>query len=118
LSNPADTTEVSLIFANVTEQDILLRNELDALVYLFPNFKVYYTLDKPPKGWTGGTGFVNKNMIQTHLPSPGPDTLVLVCGPKGMVEMVSGPKGAKDAQGELGGLLKELGYTESMTYKF
>ena len=118
LSNPADSTEVSFIFANVTEKDILLREELDALSYLFPNFKVYYTLDKPPQGWKGGSGFVSKEMIKAHLPPPGPDSLVLVCGPKGMVEMVAGPKGSKDSQGDLSGLLAELGYEASQVYKF
>jgi len=34
LSNPEDRTEISLIFANVSEDDILLRDELDALAYL------------------------------------------------------------------------------------
>jgi len=118
LSNPADSTEVSLVFANVSESDILLRNELDALAYLFPNFNVFYTLDKPPKGWTGGTGFVSKDMVQKHMPPPGPDHMVLVCGPKGMVDMVSGPKANKDAQGPLTGLLAECGYTADMVYKF
>jgi len=31
LDNPADTTQVSLVFANVTEEDIMLRKELDGL---------------------------------------------------------------------------------------
>ena len=118
LSNPEDMTQVSLVFANVTEADILLREELDALAYLYPNFKVFYTLDKPPRGWTGGSGFVSKDMIRAHLPPPGPDNLVLVCGPKGMVELVSGPKGPKDTQGELTGLLAELGFDASQVYKF
>jgi cytochrome-b5 reductase len=118
LSNPEDLTQVSLIFANVTEQDILLKAELDTLSYLYPAFKVYYTLDKPPKGWTLGTGFVSKDMISKHLPPPSDDMLICVCGPKPMVELLSGLKGAKDTQGELQGLLKELGYTENQVYKF
>jgi cytochrome-b5 reductase len=56
LSNPEDATEVSLVFANVSESDILLRDELDALQYLYPNFKIFYTLDKPPRGWKFGAG--------------------------------------------------------------
>lgn len=34
LSNPDDRTQVSLVFANISEEDILLRDELDALAYL------------------------------------------------------------------------------------
>lgn len=118
LSNPEDHTEVSLLFANVTESDILLRSELDALAYLYPNFKVYYTLDKPPSGWKGGKGFVSLDMVQKLMPRPSEDCLILVCGPKGMIEHVCGPKEQKDQQGPLLGLLKAAGYLESQVYKF
>ena len=118
LSNPEDRTELSLIFANVSESDILLRAELDALAYLYPNFRVYYTLDKPPSGWTGGVGFVSEEMIRKKMPPPSDDHLILVCGPKGLLEHVSGPKEQKDSQGPLLGLLRNLGYTELQVYKF
>jgi cytochrome-b5 reductase len=118
LSNPEDHTEISLVFANVTESDILLRAELDAMAYLYPNFKVYYTLDKPPNGWTGGKGFVSTDMIKMRMPLPSEDSMILVCGPKGMLEHVCGPKEQKDSQGPLLGLLKEAGYQESQVYKF
>ena len=35
-----------------------------------------------------------------------------------MMEAVSGAKGPKGVQGEVGGLLKALGYSEDMVYKF
>ncbi|CAK9012813.1 NADH-cytochrome b5 reductase-like protein (B5R), partial [Durusdinium trenchii] len=115
LSNPQDHTEIHLVFANVTEDDILLRDELDALQYLYPAFHVYYTLDKPPSGWTMGAGFVSADIIKAHLPSPEDDCLLLVCGPKGLVAHVAGDKGPKNSQGDLGGLLKQLGFApESM----
>jgi cytochrome-b5 reductase len=106
------------VFANVAEEDILLRDELEALQYLHPNFNVYYTLDKPPAGWKQGKGFVSPEMIKAILPEPSEQSLVLVCGPKGLMEHVSGNKGPKNTQGEVGGLLKELGYTSEMVYKF
>lgn len=47
LSNPADTTKVSLIFANVSENDILCRDKIDALAAKHPDqFKAYYVVDK------------------------------------------------------------------------
>ncbi|GBG87895.1 hypothetical protein CBR_g46195 [Chara braunii] len=36
---PEDTTQVSLVFANVSESDILLRKELDCLSFSHPNVK-------------------------------------------------------------------------------
>lgn len=40
LINPDDKTEVSLIFANNTEDDIILRNHIDNLAKKHSNFKV------------------------------------------------------------------------------
>jgi len=42
-TNPKDKTEVSLIFANITQADILLRKELDEFAKN-PRFKVFYVL--------------------------------------------------------------------------
>lgn len=49
MKNPEDRTQVSLIFANVTEEDILLRSTLEDLAAKHPDrFKLHYTLDKVP----------------------------------------------------------------------
>lgn len=45
LRNPADKTKFSLIYANNNEEDILLKDELDALAKKHPGrFSVYYVL--------------------------------------------------------------------------
>lgn len=86
LKNSADKTKLSLIYANVNEEDILLKKELDALAAANPGqFKVYYVLNNPPQGWTGGVGFVSKDMIQTHLPASTTPSKVLMCGPPPMI---------------------------------
>ncbi|KAL1920252.1 uncharacterized protein VTP21DRAFT_1398 [Calcarisporiella thermophila] len=89
LKNPADTTQVSLIFANVTEADILLRAELDELASKHDQFRVYYTLNEPPEGWTGGVGFISEEMIRERCPAPAEDIKILVCGPPPMVSAMS-----------------------------
>lgn len=118
LKNPDDNTQVSLIYANVSPDDILLKQKLDILAANHPNFKVFYTVDNPSKDWRGGVGYVSKDMALKGLPAPGNDTLVLVCGPPGMMNNVSGGKAKDWTQGEVSGILKELGYTEEMVYKF
>jgi cytochrome-b5 reductase len=82
---PQDTTKVDLIFANVNPDDILLKEQLDALDKEDPNFSVYYVLNNPPEGWKGGVGFVTADMIKEKLPPPGPDMKILICGPPPMV---------------------------------
>ncbi|KAK3029093.1 hypothetical protein RJ639_039237 [Escallonia herrerae] len=108
---------VSLLYANVTPDDILLKQKLDALAASHPNLKVFYTVDNPSETWRGGTGYISKDMAVKGLPSPSDDTLILVCGPPGMMKHISGDKENR-SQGELTGILKELGYTAEMVYKF
>lgn len=62
-----DTTEINLIFANVNPDDILLQKELDQLAAEDDKFSVYYVLNNPPEGWTGGVGFVTGDMIKVCL---------------------------------------------------
>ncbi|EGO03701.1 hypothetical protein SERLA73DRAFT_45789, partial [Serpula lacrymans var. lacrymans S7.3] len=86
LKNPLDRTTLSLIYANVNEEDILLKAELDALAQAHPKrFKVFYVLNNPPAGWTGGVGFVSKEQIEKHMPPAADDIKVLMCGPPPMM---------------------------------
>jgi cytochrome-b5 reductase len=92
-----DTTEVSLLYANRTEQDILLREELDMFARRYPkNFKVYYLLDQPSANWKFGSGYVTRELMKEKLPSPSVDSKVFLCGPPGMV------KASKNALVDLG----------------
>lgn len=58
-----DKTQIDLIFANVTEKDILLKDDLDTLAREDDGFRVHYVLNEPPEGWTGGVGFVTPDMM-------------------------------------------------------
>lgn len=62
-----DTTKVDLIFANVNPEDILLKDQLEELEKEDDGFRVYYVLNNPPEGWTGGVGFVTPDMIKVSL---------------------------------------------------
>ncbi|KAJ4846950.1 NADH-cytochrome b-5 reductase-like protein [Turnera subulata] len=118
LKNPDDKTQVSLVYANVSPDDILLKQKLDYLAVSHPNLKIFYTVDNPTSSWKGGVGYISKDMVVKGLPHPGDDTLILVCGPPGMMKHISGDKAKDYSQGELTGILKDLGYTEKMVYKF
>ncbi|KAJ3113528.1 hypothetical protein HDU96_003310 [Phlyctochytrium bullatum] len=118
LSNPEDKTKVTFLFANVTEEDIIMRDYLDGLAKKHPKqFKVYYALSSPPPKWTQGSGFVSEKMIQDLMPKPGAGK-VFVCGPEPMMAHVSGSKAKDYTQGEVGGLLKKLGYSKDDVFKF
>ena len=108
-----DKTEVDLIFANVTKEDILLREDLDSLTKADSGIRVHYVLDNPPEGWTGGVGYVTPDMItvrnpnhlpelhtnemlQKWLPKPADDVKILLCGPP---PMISGLKKSTESLG-------------------
>lgn len=118
-NNPEDKTKVTLVFGNIAEEDILLKREFEELENTYPRrFKAFYTLDKPPESWPYGKGFIDKNLLKTVLPEPKEENIkVFVCGPPGLYKAVSGPKDGMK-QGDVGGVLKELGYSQEQIYKF
>lgn len=65
--------------------------------------QVHYTVDKLGEGkgdsWKGGIGYVTKDMAADHIPPPGNDTLILVCGPPPMYKAISGEKAKDKSQG-------------------
>lgn len=104
------TTTASLLFANQTEDDILVRKELEELAKEYPDrFKLHYTLDRPPADWKYSTGFVNKEMIEKYVLKAGADdgsTQVLMCGPPPMLKFACIPA------------LDELNMGESKRFSF
>lgn len=106
LENPNDKTKVHLIYANVTSEDILLKEELDSMAEEYPDrFKIFYVLNQPPEVWNGGVGFVSQEMIKTHCPAPAEDIQILRCGPPPMNKAMAAH-------------LEELGYTREMQFQF
>ncbi|KAJ5106371.1 hypothetical protein N7456_003046 [Penicillium angulare] len=118
--NPDDRTKVTLVFGNVKEEDILLKKELEELENTYPQrFRAFYVLDQPPKDWAGGKGFITKELLKTVLPEPKEENVKLfVCGPPGLYKAISGAKVSPQDQGELSGVLSELGYNKDQVFKF
>jgi cytochrome-b5 reductase len=107
---PNSSVTVSLLYANQSEDDILVREELEGALSTFGGrFKLHYTVDRPPEGgWKYSTGFITKEMIQTHLPAPASDgsTQILMCGPPPMVKFACIPN------------LEALGFKKTDYYVF
>ena len=101
LPNPENKTKFKLIFANVSEKDILLKEELDALKKKYPQtFDVVYTVNTAGPGWNGGrydaildrsaadaslegpVGYVSTDLIKKNIapPSLNNKVKVFVCG--------------------------------------
>ena len=83
---------VTLIFANKTESDILLRKELETFASGDSKFKLYFSVDNPqqPETWDGFVGFLDEEKISKTLPAEEEikNTLFLSCGPPRMCNLV------------------------------
>jgi nitrate reductase (NAD(P)H) len=87
LKDPEDRTEMKLIFGNQTQDDILLREDLDMLAK-DDRFSVHHVLSRHPEPtWTGGScGMVCRELVEKHLFPASESTLALLCGPPPMLE--------------------------------
>jgi len=105
--DPSDTTCLSLLYANQTEDDILLRAELEEVAAEHPDrFKLWYTVDRPAEGWAYSSGFISADMIQQALFPPSEDNLVLLCGPPPMINFACTPN------------LDKLGYSQGGRFSY
>lgn len=123
LSDPTDKTRITLLFANVSPPDVLMKGELDALASKHPDrFKVRYTVDKQADKWTGLTGHVTKEMVsKVGFPTASEeDVTVFVCGPPGFMKAVSGDKAPDRSQGEVdpSSVFGQLGFSKEKVFKF
>ncbi|KAJ2159719.1 hypothetical protein IW145_003915, partial [Coemansia sp. RSA 521] len=121
LDDPKDKTKLTLMYANKSEDDIILRSLLDSYAEKYPKqFRVVYTVDKASTpDWKGEVGYVTKDMVQKYFPAASKDNvMMMVCGPMPMMKSVSGPKLPDFSQGEVDGIFKELGYKSDQVFKF
>jgi len=107
LKRPGDNTQLALLYANQSEEDILLRDELDVLAAKHQEqFKVWYTIDRATDSWKFSVGFVNDKMIQDNLFPPSPDTLTVMCGPPPMINFACLPS------------LEKLNYEKDLNFAY
>jgi len=106
--NPDDNTKMHLIFANQSESDILLREELEEFQKNYPEkLELWFTIDKSVQpDWKYDVGFVNEDMLAKHMPKPSDETLVLMCGPPPMINFACVPN------------LEKLGFTSEMRFSY
>ncbi|KAK3030292.1 hypothetical protein RJ639_038385 [Escallonia herrerae] len=93
LKDEDDHTEMSIVYANRTEDDILLKDELDAWAEKYKDrVKVWYVVGEALReGWKYSVGFITESIMREHLPESSADTLALACGPPPMIQFAVNP---------------------------
>lgn len=107
LKDTEDPTTISLLYANQSQEDILLRAEIDKLAADHPGrLKVYYVLSQASEDWKQGRGYITKDMMKERLFPADSETLGLLCGPPGLLDNVCVPG------------LEEMGYSKETIVLF
>lgn len=117
LGNSDDRTQVSMLYGNKQQDDILAKQTLDAWTKSHGDrFSVTHVLSREPNStsWKGQRGRIGQELIKLHLPAPSENCMIFICGPPAMYDTFSGPRGDK----KLTGLLADMGYTADQVYKF
>ncbi|KJK76320.1 hypothetical protein H634G_08380 [Metarhizium anisopliae BRIP 53293] len=87
IMTPQDKTKISLIDANKTEGDILMRDELDQFQQESRDkLRVTHILSHPSDKWNGLRGHVDEVKIKDNLFPPSDDSVALLCGPPTMIQ--------------------------------
>jgi ferredoxin-NADP reductase len=84
-------TPALLIYSSRSLEDIIYRDELDAMVGRDANLRVVPALTRQqPKAWTGHRGRIDRATLAAHCFPPAQRPAIYVCGPTTFVESISG----------------------------
>ncbi len=77
--------KITLLYGNRSENDIVFREEFEALEKQNPNLKVVFTVNEATSGWKGAIGFINTELVKKEIPDY-EENVFYTCGPPAMVE--------------------------------
>ncbi|KAG4421148.1 hypothetical protein IFR04_005668 [Cadophora malorum] len=116
LSNPADQTQITLVFGVNSDADVLFQKEFEELEGNYGDrFKAVYTVSRPGEGSPFRKGYVTKELLEQVTGLAGEESKVFVCGPPAMEKALLG--GSSSRRGK-GGVLEELGYRKEQVHQF
>lgn len=86
LADRNDTRPLLLFFANKDWESVIFRQEIEQLQNRL-DLTLVHVLEKPPAGWTGESGYLNRRILETHLPKDWKPNVweVFICGPEPMM---------------------------------
>lgn len=79
-ANSRSRPEITLLYGNRRQDDIIFKQRLENLAATYPALKIIHVLSKPARGWQGERGRITAD----HLLENGtgsPDTHFFLCGP-------------------------------------
>jgi nitrate reductase (NAD(P)H) len=94
LKDPEGQTRCLVLDGNRLEEDILCKEDMDALVNgKEDRCRLLYSLTQPGEGWQGLKGRISKELLEKEVSickAQNGEELVLICGPKALEKSVHG----------------------------
>jgi predicted ferric reductase len=87
LADRGDRRLLRLVYANDRWEDVLFREELEALKARL-DLEVEHVLAEPPPGWTGATGYVTADVLRRVVTVDPRSLVYFLCGPRPMSDTV------------------------------
>ncbi|RDK37182.1 NADH-cytochrome B5 reductase [Aspergillus phoenicis ATCC 13157] len=108
LKNPHDRTKLTLVFGVNSEEDLLLKEELDRYATEFPDrFNYIYTVSRPKEEKSPyRTGYIDEELLKSVFKGSTQDTKVFICGPPAMEDSLAGTRRSPE------GILSRLGFSK------
>jgi ferredoxin-NADP reductase len=79
-----------LLYSSRSLEDVIYREELDAMARRDPELRVVHTLTRrQPAGWQGYRRRIDREMLADACFPPGRNPNIFVCGPTSLVEAAS-----------------------------
>ena len=102
LGENEDKTQLRVIDANRSENDVLLQDQMEKFSTQHPEqFKICHVLSHPSDDWKGVKGHVNESVIKgnTFAPDDGWESVVFLCRPPAMIQKIGATKKKRTAFG-------------------
>jgi ferredoxin-NADP reductase len=80
-------TNIVLLYGNLSDMDIVFKEDLEEMQAKNSNLKIVFTVDEPSPSWKGRVGLINSQMIKTEIPDF-KDRMFYTCGPQLMVSAI------------------------------
>jgi ferredoxin-NADP reductase len=77
--------KITLLYGNRSENDIVFREEFEAMQKQNPNLKVVFTVNEASSAWKGTIGFISTELVKKEIPDY-KENVFYTCGPPAMVE--------------------------------
>lgn len=85
MSDRNDQRQVTMLYANKSEEDVSFKSELDQLEKKL-NLKVVHVMESLPDGWTGEEGRIDKELLEKYR-IPGRKVEYYICGPGPLMDV-------------------------------